>query len=154
LRRNFLLKHVIEAKVEAMKRRVRRRKELLADLKEKKRYWNFKEEALDRTLGNSVWKRLETSRKTDYAMNSIGRPTTASKFVEKVRLLLGQYYHLHSTKLSFKYSSQFIACIFSDSTLVVKRLGPTGLGCSKLHRNTGTFKTIKFHSWRIPNFAH
>jgi hypothetical protein len=31
-------------------RRERRRKQLLDDLKEKKRYWKLKEEALDRTL--------------------------------------------------------------------------------------------------------
>jgi hypothetical protein len=31
-------------------RRGRRRKQLLDDLKEKKRYWKLKEEALDRTM--------------------------------------------------------------------------------------------------------
>jgi hypothetical protein len=31
-------------------RRGRRRKQLLDDLKEKRRYWKFKEEALDRSL--------------------------------------------------------------------------------------------------------
>jgi hypothetical protein len=51
LRRNCLLKHVIEGKLEErMGRRGRRRKQLLDDLKEKRRYWKFKEEALDRTL--------------------------------------------------------------------------------------------------------
>jgi hypothetical protein len=30
-------------------------------------YWKFIEEALDHTLGNSLWQRL--CRKTDYAMN-------------------------------------------------------------------------------------
>jgi hypothetical protein len=54
LRRNCLLKHVIEGKlegrIEMMGRRGRRRKQLLDDLKEKKRYWKLKEEALDRTL--------------------------------------------------------------------------------------------------------
>jgi hypothetical protein len=52
LRRNCLLKHVIEGKlegrIEMTGRRGRRRK--LDDLKEKKRYWKLKEEALDRTL--------------------------------------------------------------------------------------------------------
>jgi hypothetical protein len=52
--RNCLLKHVIEGKLEGrtqMKGRWgRRRKQLLYDLKEKRRYWNLKEEALDRTL--------------------------------------------------------------------------------------------------------
>jgi hypothetical protein len=54
LRRNYLLKHVIEGKlegrIEMTGRRGRRRKQLLDDLKEKKRYWKMKEEALDRTL--------------------------------------------------------------------------------------------------------
>jgi hypothetical protein len=54
LRRNCLLKHVIEGKlegrIEMTGRRGRRRKRLLDDLKEKKRYWKLKEEALDRTL--------------------------------------------------------------------------------------------------------
>jgi hypothetical protein len=54
LRRNCLLKHIIEIKIqerlEVTGRRGRRRKQLLDDLKEKIGYWNFKEEALDRTL--------------------------------------------------------------------------------------------------------
>jgi hypothetical protein len=54
LRRNCLLKHVIEEKLEGRTemtgRRGRRRKQLLDGLKEKKRYWKLKEEALDRTL--------------------------------------------------------------------------------------------------------
>jgi hypothetical protein len=44
LRRNCLLKHVIEGKlegrIEMTGRRGRRRKQLLYDLKEKRRYWN------------------------------------------------------------------------------------------------------------------
>jgi hypothetical protein len=54
LRRNCLLKHVIEGKlegrVEVAGRRGRRRKQLLDDLKGKRRYWKLKEEAVDRTL--------------------------------------------------------------------------------------------------------
>jgi hypothetical protein len=50
LHRNWLIKPVIEEKLEGMKRRARRRKQLLDDLKEKTRYWNLKEEKLDRTL--------------------------------------------------------------------------------------------------------
>jgi hypothetical protein len=65
LRRNCLLKHVIERKlegrIEMMGRGGTRRKQLLDDLKEKRRYWKLKEEALDRTL----WKRLRTCRKTE-----------------------------------------------------------------------------------------
>jgi hypothetical protein len=54
LRRNCLLKHVIEGKleenIEMTGRGGRRRKQLLDDLKEKLRYWKLKEEALDRIL--------------------------------------------------------------------------------------------------------
>jgi hypothetical protein len=54
LRRNCLLKHVIEGKlegrIEMTGRRGRRRKQLLDDLKEKRGYWKLKEEALERTV--------------------------------------------------------------------------------------------------------
>jgi hypothetical protein len=51
LRRNCLLKHVIEGKVQGVVgRRGRRCEQLLDDLKEKRGYWKLKEEALDRTL--------------------------------------------------------------------------------------------------------
>jgi hypothetical protein len=54
LRRNCLLKHVIEGKlegrIEMTGRRGRRRKQLLDDLKERRRYCKLKEEAVDRTV--------------------------------------------------------------------------------------------------------
>jgi hypothetical protein len=54
LRRNCLLKHVIEGKLEGrremMGRRGRRRMQLLDDLKEKISYWKLNEDALDLTL--------------------------------------------------------------------------------------------------------
>jgi hypothetical protein len=54
LRRNCLLKQVIEGKlegrIEMTGRRGIRRKQLLDDLKEKRRYWELKEEALDGTV--------------------------------------------------------------------------------------------------------
>jgi hypothetical protein len=55
LHRNCLLKHAIEGKldgrIEMTGRRGRRRKQLLDDLlKEKRRYWKLKEEAIDRTV--------------------------------------------------------------------------------------------------------
>jgi hypothetical protein len=54
LLRNCLLKHVIEEKlegrIEVTGRRGRRRKQLLDDLKEKRGYWELKEQAPDRTL--------------------------------------------------------------------------------------------------------
>jgi hypothetical protein len=61
LRRNCLLKHVIEGKLEGridMKgRRGRRRKQLLDDLKEKRRHCKLKEEALDRTRWRTRFRR-------------------------------------------------------------------------------------------------
>jgi hypothetical protein len=54
LRRNYLLKQVIEGKIkgemEVTRRRRRRRKKLLDDLKDRRGYSDLKEEALDRTM--------------------------------------------------------------------------------------------------------
>ena len=54
LRRNCLLKQVIEGKIkgemEGVKRRGRKRKKLLDDLKDRRGYSHLKEEALDRTI--------------------------------------------------------------------------------------------------------
>jgi hypothetical protein len=54
LRRNCLLKHVFEGKIEERTdvtgRRERIRKQLLVDLKEMTGYWKMKEETLDRIL--------------------------------------------------------------------------------------------------------
>jgi hypothetical protein len=54
LRRNRLLKQVIEGKIkgemEVTRRRGRRRKKLLDDLKDGRGYFHLKEEALDRTM--------------------------------------------------------------------------------------------------------
>jgi hypothetical protein len=54
LRRNCLLKQVIEGKIkeemEVTKRRGRERKKLLDDLKERRGYSHLKEEALDRAM--------------------------------------------------------------------------------------------------------
>jgi hypothetical protein len=48
--KKFLLKHVMEGEIERKSRRRKRRKQLLDYLKEKRRYWNLKEEELYRTL--------------------------------------------------------------------------------------------------------
>ena len=54
LRKNCLIKHVIkgerDVRIEVRVRRGRRCKQLLDDLKEKRRYCELKEEALDHTL--------------------------------------------------------------------------------------------------------
>jgi hypothetical protein len=62
LRRNCLLKHVIEenleGRIEMIGRRGRRRKQLLDDLEEKIRYWKLKEEALDCILWRTRFGRV------------------------------------------------------------------------------------------------
>jgi hypothetical protein len=61
LRRNCLLKHVIEGKIEKSiemtGRRGRRRKQLLDDLKKKRGYSKLKEEALGRTVWRTRFER-------------------------------------------------------------------------------------------------
>jgi hypothetical protein len=46
-----VIEEKLEGRIEMTGRRGRRRKQLLDDLKEKRRYCKFKEEALDRTCG-------------------------------------------------------------------------------------------------------
>ena len=57
IRRNCLLQQVIEGKIkeqiEATRRRGRRRKKLLDDLKKRRGYFQLKEEAPDRTMWNN-----------------------------------------------------------------------------------------------------
>jgi hypothetical protein len=48
--RNCHLRHVIEGNIEVIGRLRGRRKQLLDDVKEKRRHWKLKEEALDVTL--------------------------------------------------------------------------------------------------------
>jgi len=59
LRRNCLLKQVIEGKikgeVEVTRRRGRRRKKLLDDLKDRRGYSHLKAEALDRTMWRNLF---------------------------------------------------------------------------------------------------
>jgi len=54
LRRNWLLKHIIEGKIEGRievtGRRGRRRKQVLDDLQKNRGYWKLKEDAFDWTL--------------------------------------------------------------------------------------------------------
>jgi hypothetical protein len=66
----------------------RRRKHLLDDLKERRGYRKLKEEALDHSLGNSLWKRLWTCRTTDDGMD------------EFVLILLGEQCSILPMKVS------------------------------------------------------
>jgi hypothetical protein len=50
LLRNCLLSHIIEGKIIGIRKRGRRCKQLLDDLKVARRYWKLKEEAQDFTL--------------------------------------------------------------------------------------------------------
>jgi hypothetical protein len=49
LRRNYVLNHDTEGKIEATGRRGRRRTQILDDLKKTKRYWKLKDRNLWRT---------------------------------------------------------------------------------------------------------
>jgi hypothetical protein len=71
LRRNCLLKHVIEGKlegrIEMTGRWGRRRKQLLDDLKETQKILEIERGSTrSHPMENSLWKRLRTCRKTDY----------------------------------------------------------------------------------------
>ena len=57
LRRNCVLKHVIEGSVYGTGRRERRSKQLLDDLKATRRFCNLKTEALDRTFWKTGFRR-------------------------------------------------------------------------------------------------
>ena len=61
LRRNFLLQQVIEGKIkgqiEVKRRRGRRRKKLLDDLKDRRGYCQLKQEAVDRTMWRNCFGR-------------------------------------------------------------------------------------------------
>jgi hypothetical protein len=57
LRRKCRLKHIIEGKIRGTRRRGRRRKQLLDDLKEARRYWKLKEESQDRNLWSTQFVR-------------------------------------------------------------------------------------------------
>jgi hypothetical protein len=65
---NCLLKHVIEGKMTGTGRRTRR-KQLLDDITEMRRYWKVKEETLDRTVWRTRFGRgYGPDIKTDYVI--------------------------------------------------------------------------------------
>jgi hypothetical protein len=70
LRRTCLLKQVIEGKItgeiDVTRRRGRRHKKLLVDLKDRRGYSHLKEEALDRTVWRDSFGLRWTCRQTDY----------------------------------------------------------------------------------------
>jgi hypothetical protein len=70
LRRNGLLSHINEGKISGTRRRGMRRKQLLDDLKEARRYWKSEEEAQDRTLWRTQFER---------GYGQVARQTTTSR---------------------------------------------------------------------------
>jgi hypothetical protein len=94
LRRNCLLKHVIEGNVEGRIEvtgiQGRRSKQLLVKLSETRAYWKLKEEALDRT----VWKTRFGSRKPDYGMNGICK----IHFSNRLATYLGYCFPMYSAR--------------------------------------------------------
>ena len=70
LRRNYLLKHVIEGKIagriEVMERRGRRRKQLLGDTEENERVLEIERGSTrSHSVENSPWKRIWTCSRTE-----------------------------------------------------------------------------------------
>jgi hypothetical protein len=68
LHRNCLLKHVIEGKIEGTGRWGLIRKQLLDDVNETRGYYYETGSARSHSVENSLWRRLGTSRKTDYVV--------------------------------------------------------------------------------------
>jgi len=62
LRGNCLLKHVVEGKMEVTGIQGRRRKQILDDLQETKRYWKLKKDAPD----HSLWRTRFGGEKLSY----------------------------------------------------------------------------------------
>jgi hypothetical protein len=69
LHKNCPLKRVIERKVEEMGRRGRRRKQLLDDLRETRRYWKLKGAALDRIVWSGELASEEAAVLSWYTLN-------------------------------------------------------------------------------------
>jgi hypothetical protein len=51
---------VTDGKTEVTERQGRKCKQLLHELRDKRRYWNCEEGAVDHTVENPIWKRLRT----------------------------------------------------------------------------------------------
>ena len=110
LRRNCLLQHVIEGKIkrqiEVTRRRGRRRKKLLDDVKDRRGYCQLKEEALDRTMWRN---RLEVALDLSF-----------DRLLPMVRQLTASWEGLRSMELVVRYltvvsPSQCNACDFINT---------------------------------------
>jgi hypothetical protein len=68
--RKLFVKHVVVRNAEETRKRGIRRKQLLDELKNRRRYWNLKERGIKLHSGEDwFWKRLRICRKTDHVMN-------------------------------------------------------------------------------------
>jgi len=95
LLRKWLLRHVIEGKIERTRRREIRSTQLLEDLKEKRRHWNLKEEALDYTKLCYILSTSEDSGE-DSELFSIFKPEFEDRmFLHYVDMYLPDYTALH-----------------------------------------------------------
>ena len=96
MRRNCLLKPVIEGKIEiridVTGRRGRRRKQLLDDLKERGDTGNERGSTRSHYVEISLWKRPLTCHKTDYGMDieGGGRSTYCIIYVHRLSWVLGE----------------------------------------------------------------
>ena len=84
LLRNCLIKHVIERRIDGTRRRGKRSKLLLGDLKKNRRYWNLYETALDCTL----WTELALEEATDCRSTEVVVVVAAAKVVVVVMMMM------------------------------------------------------------------
>jgi hypothetical protein len=78
LHRNCLLNRVIERKVEERGRRGRRRKQLLGEVRETRRYWKLKEEALDHIVLSGEFASEENADLSWYPMRDFDKNSSVS----------------------------------------------------------------------------
>jgi hypothetical protein len=82
-----VIEGTLEGRIEMTGRRGRRRKQLLDDLKEKRRRWKLKEEALDRTLWRTRFVRgyRPVVRQTTEWMNTFGDYTQLRPDIDSIQ---------------------------------------------------------------------
>jgi hypothetical protein len=93
----------LEGRIEMKGRRGRRRKQLLDDLKEMKRYWKLKEEALDRTLWRARFGRGygPVVRQTTECMNECG---DYCRLERSAFIIVKKYYQGHKgSKMEYTF---------------------------------------------------
>ena len=130
LRRNCLLQRVIEGKIkggiEVTRRRGRRRRKLLDGLKEKSGISQLKEEALDRYVERSLWKRLWTCLRqtavwmiSDLCNTDVTIRHLATKSILRTSLALALWTHTvsRSTLLNIHTATNWLTVKFHHSKI-------------------------------------